>query len=241
LLSDGFRLGLTTFTVAPARGPSHVDRAIAAWAMRFAPWIGVLLGVILATVHWAVASPLKGLLTVATAALLTRGMHLDGLADTVDGLGSYRGRERALEIMRSAEVGPFGIVALVLVIGLQATALSSVGFLGVVIAYATGRLAAAIGCARGVPAARPDGLGALVAGSVERAYLALCAFIFAAVAVAAVPGRPWQGPLAVLAALAVTVVLLRHITKRLGGITGDVLGFLIEVATTIVLIGLIVV
>jgi adenosylcobinamide-GDP ribazoletransferase len=126
----------------------------------------------------------------------------------------------------------------VLVIGLQATALTSIGFLGVVIAYTTGRLAAAAGCARGVPAARPDGLGALVAGTVERAYLALCAFVCTAVAAAAVPGRWWQGPLAVLAALAVTVVLVRHATKRFGGITGDVLGFLIEIATTAVLIGL---
>jgi len=215
-----------------------VDRRVAAWAMRLAPLIGLMLGVVLATVHWAVAPPLKGLLTVAAAALLTRGMHLDGLADTVDALGSYKGRERALEIMRSPEVGPFGIVALVLVIGLQATALSAVGFLGVVVAYTVGRLAAAIGCARGVPAARPDGLGALVAGTVERTYLALWAFICAAAAAGAVPSRWWQGPLAVLAALAVTLILLRHIVKRLGGITGDVLGFLVEIATTVVLIAL---
>ncbi len=165
-------------------------------------------------------------------------MHLDGLADTVDALGSYKDRERALAIMKSPEVGPFAVVALILVIALQATALASIGFLGVVIAYTTGRLAAAVGCARGVPAARPDGLGALVAGTVERAYLALCGLVCAAVAVAAVPGRWWQGPLAVLAALAVTVVLVRHATKRFGGITGDVLGFLVEIATTVALIGL---
>lgn len=206
--------------------------------MRFAPVIGALLGLVLAGVHWVVQPSLKGLLVVALAAVLTRGMHLDGLADTVDALGSYKSRERALEIMRSPEVGPFGIVALVLVIGLQATALGSVGFVGVVVAYTAGRLAAAIGCARGVPAARPEGLGATVAGTVERAYLALWAFIVAAAAAPAVPGRWWQGPLAVLAALALTVLLLRHIVKRLGGITGDVLGFLIEITTTAVLIGL---
>ncbi len=238
MFTDAFGLSLTTFTIAPVRGPSRVDRATAAWAMRLAPVIGAMLGVVLATVHWAVAPPLKGLLTVAAAALLTRGMHLDGLADTVDALGSYRERAQALEIMRSPEIGPFGIVALVLVIGLQATALPSIGFLGVVVAYTAGRLAAAIGCARGVPAARPHGLGALVAGTVERSYLALWAFIVAATAIPAVDGRPWQGPLAVLAALALTVLLVRHATKRFGGITGDVLGFLIEIATTVVLIGL---
>jgi adenosylcobinamide-GDP ribazoletransferase len=238
LIRNGFGLALTTFTIAPVRGPSRVDHPTAAWAMRFAPAIGALLGVVLATVHWAVQPSLKGLLTVTAAAVLTRGMHLDGLADTVDALGSYKDRRRALEIMKSPEVGPFAVVALILVIALQATALASIGFLGVVVAYSTGRLAAAVGCARGVPAARPDGLGALVAGTVGRAYLALCGFVCAAVAVAAVPGRWWQGPLAVLAALALTVLLVWHATKRFGGITGDVLGFLVEIATTVALIGL---
>jgi adenosylcobinamide-GDP ribazoletransferase len=62
--------------------------------------------------------------------------------------------------------------------------------------------------------------------------------LVAALAVWAVPGRPWQGPLAVAAAVAVTVVLRRHIVGRLGGITGDVLGFLVEAATSVTLIAL---
>ena len=88
-----------------------------------------------------------------------------------------------------------------------------------------------------MPAARPEGLGALVAGTVGRVALALGALAVALLAVPAVPGRPWQGPLAVLAALAVAAGLLRHLVRRFGGITGDVLGAMVEVVTTLSYLG----
>ena len=115
---DGLRLALTTFTVAPVAAPKRIDRATAAWAMRLAPLAGLLLGLVLAASLYGMRfAGLPGLVaapaTVALAALLTRGMHLDGLADTVDALGSYRSPERALEIMKSPEAGPFAVAALV--------------------------------------------------------------------------------------------------------------------------------
>ena len=67
---------------------------------------------------------LAGLVVVAVLALGTRALHLDGLADTVDGLGSGRDRERSLEIMRRGDVGPMGVIALLLVLGGQAAAAS---------------------------------------------------------------------------------------------------------------------
>jgi adenosylcobinamide-GDP ribazoletransferase len=84
-----------------------------------------------------------------------------------------------------------------------------------------------------VPAARPDGLGALVAGTVGPVPLVLSTAAVALLGVAAVPGRPWQGPAAVVAALGVALLLLRHAVRRFGGVTGDVLGALVEVATTV--------
>ncbi|SIQ44082.1 adenosylcobinamide-GDP ribazoletransferase [Micromonospora avicenniae] len=245
----GARLALTTFTTLPVRA-GRIDRAVAGTAMALAPAVGALLGALLAGVLLllaTVAPPLVAAgVTVGAAALLTRGLHLDGLADTVDALGSYRRGPAALEIMKKPDVGPFGVVALVVVLLLQTATLAELAgrswpacLAAVVAATAAGRLGVTLACRRGVPAARPDGLGALVAGTVGPPALALGVVAVALVAVAAVPDRPWQGPLAVGVALAVAVALLAHVVRRLGGITGDVLGATVEVVTTLVYLGLV--
>ncbi|TDB73869.1 adenosylcobinamide-GDP ribazoletransferase [Micromonospora sp. KC723] len=246
---DGLRLALTTFTTLPVRA-GRIDRTVAARAMALAPLVGAGLGAVLGGVLLLVAPlapPLVAAgLTVGCAALATRGLHLDGLADTVDALGSYRRGPAALEIMKKPDVGPFGVVALVVVLLLQTAVLAELAgrsrpatLAAVVAATAAGRLAVGLACRRGVPAARPEGLGALVAGTVGPVPLVLGTAAVALVAAAAVPDRPWQGPLVVLAALAVATGLLRHAVRRFGGVTGDVLGAVLETVTTLVYLGLV--
>jgi adenosylcobinamide-GDP ribazoletransferase len=241
----GLRLALTTFTVAPV-GAAPVGRGAARVAIAFAPVVGGALGALLGGVALALralpAPPLvTGGVVVALGALLTRGLHLDGLADTADGLGSYAGRERALEIMRRPDIGPFGVAAIVLTALLQAASVAGLAtragwpalLAGVVTATATGRLAVGLACRAGVPAARRDGLGAVVAGTVDWPVLALGTAGVGAVSLAAVPGRVWQGPVAVGVALVCAFALERHAVRRLGGITGDVLGATLELAVTV--------
>ena len=244
-LGAGLRLALTTFTVLPVRSAGVPEHGTAAVAMSAAPLVGALLGLVeggAAVGLRALHAPglVLGGVVVALEALLTRGLHLDGLADTVDGLGSYAGRERALQIMKSPEVGPFGVAALALTLLLRSAAIGGLAgrpwyalVCAVVAAAGTGRLAAGWACRRGVPAARPDGLGALVAGTVGWAALVTGALALAAVAVPGVPGRPWQGPVSVLLALAASLAVTRHAVRRLGGITGDVLGALVELTTVV--------
>jgi adenosylcobinamide-GDP ribazoletransferase len=101
-----------------------------------------------------------------------------------------------------------------------------------------------LACRRGVAAARREGLGALVAGTVRPVIPAVITLAVLAAAVAAVTvsavviGEPlgWTLPLAVAAGLAAAFVLQRHAVRRMGGITGDVLGALIEVAATVTLV-----
>src|SRR5205807_1868411 len=111
-------------------------------------------------------------------------------------------------------------------------------------AVVTGRLALTWACRRGVPAARPDGLGALVAGSVRPAVPAAVTAVTLAAAAAAVAISAtvaggllgWTLPLAVAAGLAAAFAVQRHAVRRLGGITGDVLGALAESAATVTLV-----
>jgi adenosylcobinamide-GDP ribazoletransferase len=254
----GLRLSVTLLTVIPARNARTApDRATAGAAMAWAPAVGLLLGLIAAAVllaadHPAGLGPLAGAaLAVAALAALTRGLHLDGLADLADGLGSGKPGPAALDIMRRSDIGPMGTVTLVLTLLIQVAALGHAESLGdgrgpaaLIAAVVTGRLAITWACRRGVPAARPDGLGTVVAGTVRPAIAAaitlgtLAAAVAAVVISAAVLGEPlgWTLPLAVAAGLAAAFGLERHAVRRLGGITGDVLGGLAEVAGTVALV-----
>lgn len=246
---NALRMAVGTLTVLPVRAPV-VDRTTAGRAMVLAPLVGLLLALPLAVLLDLADGALSPLLTAALAvgllALLTRAMHLDGLADTADGLGSGRPAEQALEVMRRGDVGPFGVVTLVLVLLVQVAALSQLiasgdGTLGIAAALVVSRLALPLACLRGVPAARADGLGAAVAGSVSRPMALV------AVGLAFAPGLVllaigFEGMLPVLVAapvglLAGLLVGWRAV-RRLGGVTGDVLGAVVEATFTAALVAL---
>jgi adenosylcobinamide-GDP ribazoletransferase len=253
-VGDGLRLALTTLTVAPVRGPTSFDRRTAGRAMLLAPVVGALLAVVLVpvvlTVDRLTSGPplLAAALAVALLALLTRGLHLDGLADLADGLGSYRSPEQARAVMKAPDVGALGLTAVVLVLLVQVAALTACSSAGrggtaLLVALLTARVAVAAACRVGVPAAVPTGLGALVAGTVPGwapAVLAGATALAGAAAVAveqsATGLRLVLPALAVTAGLTAAALLQRHAVRRIGGITGDVLGALVEVTTAVVLV-----
>lgn len=240
---DGLKLAFGTLTAIPVPPPGRIDRPVAGRAMALAPLTQVPLVVLVLLWGWAVREvPVPPL--VAAAAMLvavtlaTRGMHLDGLADTADGLSASYDRVKALEVMRRSDIGPSGVAAVVLVLLVDAAALSSLltTWPGVVLAC-LGLLASrhllAWACSPGVPSARPEGLGATVAGSVPRAVVALCLVLLLGVSALAshVTGSLWWvGPVVVGTALVGGLAVIHRASTRLGGITGDVLGAVIEVS-----------
>ncbi|WP_025348569.1 adenosylcobinamide-GDP ribazoletransferase [Nocardia nova] len=241
------RLAVSWLTVLPVRGPQTVDRAAAAGAIAAAPLVGALLGAgatgLLWVLCWAGAgSALAALVTVGALALATRGMHIDGLADTADGLGSYGPPERAREIMKSGGAGPFGVAALIFAIGIQALAFAALAdaghWLAVGLAVAVGRVAVVAAC-RGYRAAPGTGFGALVAATQSWVTVLVWIVIALGVSVFAV-SRPWQGPVAVVVASALAALLVRHCVRRFDGLGGDVLGAALElgVATTAAVLSL---
>jgi adenosylcobinamide-GDP ribazoletransferase len=246
MVSDGLRLAATLLTAVPipgsrsGYGAAHgkPDRRTAAAAMYWAPAIGLLLGAAAAGVLFACRAGHSGpllaaVLAIALLAALTGGLHLDGLADLADGLGSRKPAGRALEIMKQSDIGPFGVATLVLTVLIQVSALTRAEQLGrgpvaVVAAAVTARLAMMLACRAAVPSARPDGLGALVAGTVQPVLGGI--LVLAALAAAGAFG--WIYPAAMAIALSVSLALTSLATRRLGGITGDVLGAIAEVAAS---------
>ncbi|MFC7843534.1 adenosylcobinamide-GDP ribazoletransferase [Streptomyces sp. NPDC057382] len=248
---DGLRFAFGTLTAFPVR-VTRWDREAARGGMLCAPLAGLAVGAAAACLGLVLlalgaSAPLAAVATVAVPAALTRGLHLDGLADTADGLGSGKPAEDALRIMKQSDIGPFGVITLVLVLLAQAAALAQAydaswarGACAALLSATVARLALTLAARTGVPAARPEGLGAAVAGVVPVRPAAAAALLVALAAAAA--GGAW-GPygavravLAVVLALAAAEALLRHCTRRFGGITGDVFGGLAETSATAALV-----
>ncbi|MDQ0712861.1 adenosylcobinamide-GDP ribazoletransferase [Streptomyces luteogriseus] len=248
---DGLRFAFGTLTVIPVR-VTRWDREAARGGMLCAPLAGLAVGAVaaglgLVLLFLGAGAPLAAVATVAVPAVLTRGLHLDGLADTADGLGSGKPAEDALRIMKQSDIGPFGVITLVLALLAQVAALTQAydaswarGACAAVVSATLARLALTLAARAGVPAARPEGLGAAVAGVVPLRGAAVAAV---AVAGAAAAAGALLGPydtvrtvLAVVLSLAAAEALLRHCTRRFGGVTGDVFGGLAETAATTALV-----
>ncbi|MER7768978.1 adenosylcobinamide-GDP ribazoletransferase [Kitasatospora sp. NPDC096140] len=242
---DGLRFGFGTLSVLRVR-VERWDRAAGARAMVTAPVVGLVLGTVAAAagapVAWRAGGPLGAVVAVGVLAALTRGLHLDGLADVADGLGSGKPAEDALRIMKQSDIGPFGVLTLVLVLLGQVAALAGEfghsplrGALAVLASATAARCALAWGCLRSVPAARPGGLGAMVASTVTPAAAA-AATVGAALVLAALGlFDGWSTlrlPLALVLGVGCARLLLGRCVRRFGGITGDVLGAMAETAAT---------
>ncbi|GGJ96926.1 adenosylcobinamide-GDP ribazoletransferase [Streptomyces camponoticapitis] len=250
--ADGIRFAFGTLTALPVR-VTRWDRDAARAGMLAAPLAGLVVGLCAAAVGGALllagAGPLlASVATTAVPAALTRGLHLDGLADTADGLGSAKPAGDALRIMKQSDIGPFGVITLLLVLLAQVAALTELydegwayGAVAAALAGVTARLALTLAARTGVPPARPDGLGASVAGSVPARAAVLAALVVTAVAAAACGGLfgaygALHHTLALAAGLGAAQSLLAHCVRRFGGVTGDVFGGLAETAATATLI-----
>ncbi|MGW5043076.1 adenosylcobinamide-GDP ribazoletransferase [Streptomyces parvulus] len=248
---DGLRFAFGTLTVFPVR-VTRWDREAARGGMLCAPLAGLAVGAAAAgtgllLLFLGAGSLLAAVATTAVPAVLTRGLHLDGLADTADGLGSGKPAEDALRIMKQSDIGPFGVLALLFTLLAQVAALAQAydgswarGALAAVVSATAARLALTLAARAGVPAARPEGLGAAVAGVVPSgAALAVAAAVTLAAAAAGAPLGPYgiaRTAVAVLAAVAAAELLLRHCVRRFGGVTGDVFGGVAETAATTALV-----
>jgi adenosylcobinamide-GDP ribazoletransferase len=218
---------VTIVPVASAKPAGDGAIARATWAL---PVAGLLVG-FAGAASFALASKLglapsmAALLALATTTLITGALHEDGLADTADGLGGGRTRERKLEIMRDSRIGSYGVCALIVSFGLRWSALAAIaGPWAVTLALCAAHAAARAG----VPAfmslvapARPDGLSAGAGAPPGRSVAASFALGTLALTLALGPGKALAG----LILLSLTgLILARLAIRQIGGQTGDILG-----------------
>ncbi|MHB1293951.1 MAG: adenosylcobinamide-GDP ribazoletransferase [Anaerolineae bacterium] len=238
MLNDLLR-AIALLTVIPAR-PRWDDAAPLGRAMAYYPLVGLLLGALLAVLAFLLraladtgttTAMLRAALVLAAWAGLTGLLHLDGWGDCCDGLLSTVPRDRRLEILKDPRVGSFALSGVVLLLLVKLAALQAVldaiqnwrGYLPLLIVPALGRLSAVWAAGRW-PSARPGGMGDLFRKGLGPAQVA--AATLTALVVAALGG--WASLLAILAAVLVTLGLARMAASRLGGLTGDVYGAIIE-------------
>jgi adenosylcobinamide-GDP ribazoletransferase len=235
-------LALRYLTIVPLPAGPHVEPTTLGRAAAWFPVVGLTLGLIVAAGERVIGTMfptlLDALLAVTLWKLLTGGLHLDGLADCFDGLVGRDAGDR-LRIMRDSRIGAFGAIGLILFLLLEVAAVSELG------ASTRWRaLLAAPAVARTMPplvgwlfpAATPLGQGAMFRSGLTRARVVVALLLGAAVPVAALG---LAGIVAFVVAGSASIGLGWFFTRQLGGVTGDVLGAIIEFAELSVLLVLV--
>ena len=229
----------------PARWSQGLDFEHYSRGIVMFPLIGVVLGGLTGLVFMALQPwcgiPLAALFAVLTLALLTGGFHLDGLADTCDGIFSARRRERMLELMRDSRLGTHGGLALIFVLLAKVLVVSELALRGTPMLAA---LAAACVAGRGTAVllmyrhryAREEGLGNVFIGKITGRQTAVTLGLAAILAAVLLPGM--RGVAALVVTMVAIFILGQLLKRTLGGQTGDTLGAAIELGELIFLLAL---
>jgi adenosylcobinamide-GDP ribazoletransferase len=204
----------------------------------FFPVIGLMLGSILALVNFLLepfaSAGLLSVILVSILAFVTRGLHLDGVGDTFDGLGAGGDRDRVLSIMDDSHTGVFGLIAIVLVLFLKIHALESMDvdrWRALLAAPILGRWAMVLLGYRSK--AGKDGLGSNLIDHLTTQHLLLATFLTLLLVAAILRGSG----IVMMAWVAVFTIASKHyFNRRLGGVTGDTFGAVGELSETSVMV-----
>jgi len=236
-----FIAALQFLTIFRIKNDLNLERSDFSASLAFFPFIGLLLGLILALLGYLFAKSfptlVAGAMLCAFHAFFTRGLHLDGLADVADALGSHKPREQALKIMKDSCTGAIGVIALALALILKSSALGELvqsgAFKFIILVPCLARFSLNVLAALSVYARPEGGLGESFVGTEAKRPL-VPAFITALLAGIFLAGI--GGFFLVAAIMLLAAFFAFFFKKRLGGVTGDVLGFQVEISETILLI-----
>ena len=231
------RTAFGLMTTLPVRLPDNWSAGDSGRASVWYPFVGLIIGT-LAWLAWTgsmlIFPPwVAAVVTLTTWVMLTGGLHLDGLADCCDGLFASTSLERRLEIMKDPHIGAFGVLGLILVLFLKVAALASLtqaaGF-SILLAASLARLC--ILPAALLPMARPSGMGADFAAGFRRTFIFWGAITPLLLAVL----LGIRGIISIMMGVGALLLILWLARSRIGGVTGDVFGMIVEVVEVVVLL-----
>lgn len=232
-----FILSLQFLTRIPINIPVDFNRENLRRSTFFFPLVGVILGGLSGTIYYLfsfINSELASLMTLISMIVLTGGLHLDGLADTLDGFMSNTDRERTMEIMKDSRVGAFGVIGLILNLLAKYVLISNIQTnVPIVLILSLGNSRLVLGHKMAYKKiARPGGLGDLFNSSNPKKYVLTSGIIYIAI-------LALINPIYLLALLATIIMgeIISFITyRKIGGFTGDVFGTTVEVGEIMSLI-----
>ena len=240
-----FLRALSFLTILPMGQLPLSEEKELARSMVFFPLVGLVIGLLLALGYYLLSflfsKSLVLWLTIGLLALLTRGLHLDGFADTMDGLGSGGTRKKILEVMRDSRIGAFGVISLILLIGAKYFTLDQIPIPSIpytlILMAVMGRNAMVLVCYRS-PYARSEG-GLAKPFTENLGYREMALSLVSAFGIALL----LMGLKGILVFLGICLFSLGYrffFIKKLGGVTGDILGAANELAELLCLILLII-
>lgn len=235
-----FLIALQFLTSLPVRMASEPDETGISRSLSYYPLVGLLIGISLVALAWALSdipALLAAGLLLAAWVFVTGGLHLDGLADSADAwVGGLGDREKTLAIMKDPCCGPAGVVGIVLLLLIKFAALHAVlvaGDLTVLLLTPVLGRAVLLVLFLTTPYVRANGLGAaMAAGLPRRSVIVVVVLTLAVVLFLAGIDGLWL----VLAVMLVFIVLRTGAMRRIGGITGDVAGALVEITEATILV-----
>jgi adenosylcobinamide-GDP ribazoletransferase len=235
-----YLIALQFLTIIPLPVSLRCEQEDLGRATAWFPLVGLTIGLMLAGTNWLIthwlAPPLADALLVTLLAAVTGALHLDGLADVCDALAARGSRERFLEVMKDSRVGAVGVVGLVLGLLLKWQALVAVGagmkWQALLLAPLLARCGQVIAMS-GAGHARSDGLGASFISGIGPRQLS------AALGTALVVSfllLPVKGAVAFVCTVLLSLAVRAYFQRRLGGLTGDIVGCISELNEIAVLI-----
>lgn len=226
-------LMITFFTRIPVKYNYDYDEKDLINGIKLFPVIGLIIGFIMYIPVFfkdIVHAPVVALLSWIIYIWITGGLHIDGLADTFDGVFSNRDREKILEIMRDSRIGTFGVIGIIMILIWNLVFTCYIDFKLLIILPVVGRSAAILSASNTKYARKGQGMGKAFIENCRKKEVVISTTF--AIILSLLVGYPIS-TIALFSTLAVAILISKYINNKIGGNTGDTIGFIIEISQSV--------